>query len=165
MLIVVCGLPGVGKTSVARRITDRTGGTLLRTDVVRKELHPDPSYTADETESVYDELFDRARALAADGPVVLDGTFREARHRSRAKRAAEAVGSEFRLVKVECEEAVVRERIAARTGDESDADFEIHRRLREQFDPVGVDHAVVDNSASRDRTMARVDRLFDRAEP
>jgi len=36
MLIIVCGLPGTGKTSLARKIAEKIYAVLLRTDVVRK---------------------------------------------------------------------------------------------------------------------------------
>ncbi|PSQ47007.1 kinase, partial [Halobacteriales archaeon SW_6_65_15] len=60
-LIVVCGLPGVGKTTVAEAIAERVDGRLLRTDVIRKEIISDPDYTAEESRMVYGELFERAR--------------------------------------------------------------------------------------------------------
>jgi hypothetical protein len=160
-LIVVCGLPGVGKTTVAERIADRLDARLLRTDVVRKERHPDPDYTGAETEAVYDEVVDRAGAVAAAGEhVVVDGTFRERRYRRRAAEAAEAAGAGFRIVKVECDEGIVRERIESRTDDASDADYGVHELLRTEFDPVTADHATVDNSDDPGETAARVEQLF-----
>ncbi|ESP88793.1 AAA family ATPase [Candidatus Halobonum tyrrellensis] len=160
-LVVVCGLPGTGKTTVATEVAERVGGRLLRTDVVRKELVSDPAYTDAETERVYRELLDRAgRTLAGGGSAVVDGTFRTADLRGRARETAAAAGADFRLVKVECEEAVVRERIAAREDDESDADFAVHRLLREEFDPVADAGLVVDNSGDRETTRRRVHERF-----
>ena len=51
-----------------------------------------------------------------------------------------------------CEEAVVRERIEERTDDASDADFEVHRAFEDAFEPIDVEHAVVDNSAGGARS-------------
>lgn len=36
-LIIICGLPGTGKTTTAKKIAAKTNSVLLRTDVVRKE--------------------------------------------------------------------------------------------------------------------------------
>ncbi|MFB6177910.1 MAG: AAA family ATPase, partial [Halobaculum sp.] len=52
-LVVVCGPPGVGKTTVASEAADQVDGTVLRTDVVRKDLFPEPTYDEAETEAVY----------------------------------------------------------------------------------------------------------------
>lgn len=161
MLVLVCGPPGTGKSTVAERVTERLGGRLLRTDVVRKELFPDPSYTSEESEAVYDELFARAHQSLEDGEhIVLDGTFRRATLRDRAAAVADEVGVEFRVVRVTCTEAVVRERIAARADDPSDADFAIHKQIKAEFEPIERECLVVDNSGSLEATIETVDEAF-----
>lgn len=161
MLVVVCGLPGAGKTTVSAAVADRLAAPRLRTDVVRKDVLDDPDYTPEETRRVYAALLERAReALAADGVVVLDGTFKRRHQRDEARALARSLNVPFRLVKVECEESVVRERIAAREGDESDADFEVHQLHREQFEAVEGERTVIDNSGDRAETMAQVDAAF-----
>lgn len=158
-LFVVCGLPGVGKTTVAREIAERVGGELLRTDVVRKDLFSDPEYTDEEAEAVYGELLDRARAtLDAETDAVVDGTFKTRAVRDRARRAAGAADAAVQFVKVECAEDVVRERIRARTDDASDADFAVHRLFRAEYEPVAVDHVTVDNSGGVAALREQVDR-------
>ncbi|WP_135536287.1 MULTISPECIES: AAA family ATPase [Halostella] len=160
-LVVVCGPPGVGKTTVSEGVADRIDGELLRTDVVREDVAPDPEYTDAERKRVYDELFARGRKAVRRGEnAVLDGTFQYRPVRERAQSLADELGAEFRSVKVECAEPVVRERIAGRTDDESDADFEVHAMIREQFDPLSVDHVTVDNSETLAETQRQLDRLF-----
>jgi len=150
MLVVVCGPPGVGKTTVAGMIAERLGAARLRTDVVREELFPDPTYTGAERRAVYEALFDRARKrLEDDEDVVLDGTFAAAALRERSRELAAAAGVEHRLLRVTCEESVVRERMAERTDDASDADFDVYRTFAAEFEPVAAEHGVVDNSGSR----------------
>ncbi|SNR54918.1 AAA family ATPase [Halorubrum vacuolatum] len=156
-LVVVCGLPGVGKSTVAKRIADHVDGTVLRTDVIRKELFTEPTYTETETERVYGELLDRARSRVADGDsVVLDATFADRRFRTGVAEAAATVADRFELVKVECDEAVVRRRIERRDGI-SDADFDVYLRFKEAFEPLDRDHVVIDNSGARATTHERVD--------
>ncbi|GAA0551922.1 AAA family ATPase [Halorubrum ejinorense] len=159
-LVVVCGLPGVGKTTVAERIADHVDGRIRRTDVIRKELFDDPEYTDAETEAVYAELLARARDdIDAGGAVVLDATFAEGRFRTAARETAAEAGAEFDLVEVACDEAVVERRIERRDGI-SDADFDIHLRFKELFDEVATDHVVVDNSETQAETFAQVDAAF-----
>lgn len=160
-LVVVCGLPGAGKTTVSEHAVDALDAELFRTDVVRKELFPDPEYTPEEVRAVYDELLSRAADALRDGdPVVVDGTFKERELRGDARRTAEDVGVPLTLVKVECEADVVRERIRARSGDESDADFAIHQQFREQFEAIAGEHAVVDNSGTLEETLGQVNDVF-----
>ncbi|MFC7096896.1 AAA family ATPase [Halobaculum marinum] len=159
-LVVVCGLPGAGKTTVAEAVAERLDATLLRTDVVRKELFPEPAYTSDESRRTYEAVFDRAdETLATGESVVLDGTFRRSRRRERARSLARGHDAPFRLLKVACDEAVAKARIRSREGDASDADVEVYDILREEFEPID-DPLVVDNSGDLDGTLARVRDLF-----
>jgi predicted kinase len=161
VLVVVCGLPGAGKTTVSEAIADRLDAPRLRTDVVRKDLLEAPDYTREESRRVYEELLTRGEtALDTAGGVVLDGTFKREPQRDAAAALAASREVSFQLVKVECEPAVVRDRIAAREGDESDADFEIHELHREQFEPLDRDHTVVDNSNTLAETHRQVDAMF-----
>jgi len=163
-LAVVCGLPGVGKTTVAERIAAHVDGEILRTDVIRKELFADPDYSDAETEAVYAELIDRARERAADGDaVVLDATFADARFRADVREMGERVADSFDLVAVECDESVVERRIERRDGV-SDADFDVYLHFKDVFDRIETDHVTVDNSGDEAETFAQVDAAFG-AEP
>lgn len=160
-VIVVCGLPGVGKSTVARAIAEAVDGAVLRTDVIRQELVEDPVYTAEEKRRVYEELFERARGhVEARQTVVLDGTYRRRTYRDRARALADALGAEFELVAVECDESVVERRIDDRENDASEADFAVYRQYRDSFEPIEHDHATVDNSGGLAATRRQVARLF-----
>lgn len=142
-LTIVCGRPGVGKTTTAREIAAETDATVIRSDVVRKDLLDDPTYSSEETERVYNALLARASEHLPE-PVVLDATFRRKRHRDDAVTLAEGAGVDYRFVKVECDESVVRRRIQERTDDESDADFSVYQEV--EFEPLTRDATVVDNT-------------------
>ena len=159
-VIAICGVPGVGKTTTAEWITDNVGGQLLRTDVIRKELFPDPSYTAEERRRTYAELFDRAFEVVSTGEVaVLDATFARRRHRDWLRERAAQADVDIEFVEVECAEPVVRDRIAAREGA-SDADFEVYLYYQYRFEPVRGEHLTVDNSDGLVETYAQLEQYF-----
>lgn len=145
-MTIVCGLPGVGKTTTAREIAAQQDATIIRSDVVRKQLFPDPTYSRMETEQVYEAVLDRARAHLPS-PVVLDATWRRQRHRGKAIALAEREGVDHRIVKVECDEHVVKRRITERSNDASDADFSIY--LQAEFEPLVRDADIVDNTPEK----------------
>lgn len=160
-LICVCGLPGTGKSTVAATVAERTGGAVIRTDVVRKDLYPDPEYTSTETRTTYDEVFARAReAIDRDGVAILDGTFRRTSLREEARAVAQQAGAAFDLVRVECCEDVVKERITERTDDPSDADYSVYQLLETEFEPIRVPHFSVDNSGSKAEMRQQVSDFF-----
>jgi len=161
ILVVVCGLPGVGKTTVAEEVTDRVNGKLFRTDVVRKSIIDDPDYTDEETRMIYGEMLKRAEeTLNAGRNVVLDGTFHQTTFRERARSLAESMDVEFKVVKVECSTDVVRRRIRNRTDDASDADFEVHLLYRDKFDSLSLDYVQVDNSAGLEETQSQLEQYL-----
>jgi len=159
-LVAVCGLPGVGKSTVAEYVTEQVDGTRLRTDVIRKELFDEPTYSESETNRVYEELHDRTRdRLERGDSAVLDATFANSRHREPLGAIARDYDAELRLTQVVCDDAAVERRIARR-DDISDADVEVYRQFKELFDPVNGDAVTVDNSGSLDDTREQVDALF-----
>jgi predicted kinase len=159
-LVAVCGLPGVGKSTVSSHLTDRLDGVRLRTDAIRKELVDEPQYTDAERDRVYEELFDQAERHLTDGKsVVLDATFAENAHRDRIREVADRHDVEFRLIHVVCNDGVVEKRIESRE-DISDADLTVYRKFKAEFDPLELDHDRIDNSESRARTREQVDALF-----
>jgi predicted kinase len=135
---------------VAGRLADDLGAVLLRSDRVRKELAGlDPRrsaaapfgtglYASEVTSHTYDALLEHATVLLAAGEtVVLDATWSTVDARENARRAAAGVCS--RAVELRCTAPpdVVADRVAARpgTGDPSDADGEVARRLAAAYAP------------------------------
>ncbi len=161
LLVVLCGLPGSGKSVVAREIAQRIDGVLLRTDVVRRELFPTRRYTEDETARVYEEILARsAQYLRQGSSVVLDGTFSKEKWRTKAREMADAAGVPMRLVEVVSSPEVVEARLAARTGDASEADVRVHREFQHSFEPIREPHIVIDNSKTLAHMQEQVRRFF-----
>lgn len=156
-LILMCGLPATGKSTVAHALVRPLGATVLRTDVIRKQLvglsptdRGDESlYRSDISERTYAELADRVRdSLHADNTVIADATFISVRRREQFIRIAHEMNAPFVLVWTTADEATIRERMTARAADNrevSDADWAVYQKMRDQFQPpdeVGEDHCV-----------------------
>jgi hypothetical protein len=128
------GLSGTGKTTLARKIAPALGGApgavILRTDEIRKRLAglaplerlPADAYTPQMRQAAYDEMFAiAARVLRAGRSVVLDAVFQRPEEREPAAKLAAGLGLRFGGVWLEGPAAELRQRLAARTGDASDA--------------------------------------------
>jgi len=149
MLIITCGLPGTGKSTLARSVAERTGFTVLSSDIVRKEMvglaakehryeaFAKGIYTPDFTERTYLELLKRARTLLLAGrSVILDASFIRRSHRKPAFRLAQETGAQFACVLLEVPPQTVRSRLArrlARGADPSDARWESYVAQKWRF--------------------------------
>lgn len=65
MVVLVMGLPGSGKSYLARRLAELIGATYISSDRVRRDLFPAARYTAEEKAGVYEEMQTRAAAFVA----------------------------------------------------------------------------------------------------
>lgn len=159
-LVIVGGVPGVGKSTVAELIADRLGAERLRSDEIRKKLFDRPTYAEGETETVYETLRDQAADRLAEGrSVVLDATFADRTHRQAVTELGASEEATVRIVRVVCEQSVIEERIARREGI-SDADASVSRAIRDSFDPIERPHDEIDNSSPLAETRRRVRELF-----
>lgn len=146
LCVVVCGLPGVGKTTVAQIVADYIDARHERSDSVRHDLFVEPSYNEQETAMVYDELLRRCeQALSGGESIVLDATFRNAHQRDRVHLLAETHGVPIEQFVVTADEDVVQSRLSDRDGL-SDADFDVYQELANEFDPVEHSAHYIDNS-------------------
>lgn len=157
-LILVCGLPGTGKTTIAKYIADKTGSFVFNTDTVRKELFDKPKYTEKEKELIYNLLFEMAeKFLRSAKNVVLDGTFYKKELRARVRKMAESMKSDFHLVEVVCNERILKERMGKRKKEKtpSDADFGIYRKIRKEYEPIREKHFVIDAGKEWEKDIDR----------
>ncbi|NIJ12295.1 hypothetical protein FHU38_002639 [Saccharomonospora amisosensis] len=171
-LIMVGGLPGTGKSTVAGLVADELGAVLLSTDRLRKELagrSPRESaaaeyqrgiYAPEHTERTYGELLRRASELLAEGEtVVLDASWIRADDRTEAERTAARAHSEVVALRCVAPAEVAAQRMRERHGDVSDADPRIAAAMSRDVDswPSASD---IDTSGTPARSLAQALRVL-----
>jgi aminoglycoside phosphotransferase family enzyme/predicted kinase len=150
-LVLVGGLPGTGKSSLAGALGHALGATVLRSDEVRKEQagfatdRPAPAafgtglYTPAATDATYATLLQWATvALARGETVVLDASWTSAAWRQRAREVAATSVAELVELRCDAPVEVTAARMAhraAKGGDASDANPIIAGRMAAVADP------------------------------
>lgn len=122
MLVITCGLPGTGKSTIAGHIAKELHAKHLMTDEIRRRILSetvvgDPAQAGDMGRRllVYEELFRQAEPLlAAGGSVLLDATFINRSLRQRAAGLAARYGCGFMIVQTTCRPETAIRRITAR---------------------------------------------------
>ena len=80
---VMCGLPGSGKTTIARHIAADLDAVVISSDSIREELYGDESVQGNPS-VVFNTLYNRAHAAIDDNlSVILDATNVKKRDRAR----------------------------------------------------------------------------------
>ncbi len=139
-LIVIGGLSGTGKSTLARLLGARlgrgAGARVLRSDIFRKRLAgltpetrlPPAHYTRHSDEETYEALFESAYDhLACGSSVILDAVFLSRSERDVAEALAFRLDVPFTGLWLEAPERDRIARVSARSGDASDATPEVVR--------------------------------------
>ena len=171
-LVLVAGLPGTGKSALARALVDAAGFTWVRSDALRKRLAGlDPwtsraagvgegLYTPEWTERTYAACLDRAGEVCrAGGRAVVDATFVDHRRRETFVAAAIEWGVPTLLLVATAPAELVRDRIEARTRDPSDATWAVYEAASARWrpaDPQLCRVAEIDTRGSLDESAAQV---------
>ncbi|MFN7991360.1 MAG: AAA family ATPase [Candidatus Micrarchaeia archaeon] len=158
MLIIICGLPGSGKTSLARALANKTGAAHISSDLVRKGLFPKPAYTEEEKLAVYARMEDLCReAIGSGKDAVVDATFYRESIREGFLRIAREGGTRSFVILCELPEAETEKRLGRRRrGGPSDADFGVYLRMKKGFEPIKGTHLRIDSMAPMRRRLEAV---------
>ena len=162
LVVAIGGLPGTGKSTVARALAPTLGpapgALILRSDEIRKRLHgvaPEiragrAAYSAATSARVNATLLDGI-AAAGNHAVIADATFLN----PVLRRAVAAAAPNFIGIWLRAPIATLAQRVAARTGDASDATVDVLHRLA-GVDPGPIDWHIVtadDNAVATCRAL------------
>ena len=116
-MIIFCGVPGSGKTTIARIVCQRIHGSVhVQTDTVRAMIAR-PNYNGPESAFVYDSCVEVARkALQRGRAAILDGTFARRSHRAEALSALRGLYGKGIVVHITCGIETAERRNRARRG-------------------------------------------------
>lgn len=152
-LVISCGLPATGKTTLLKLLARRSGWLRLSSDLVRKELAgceagdelPERFYEPDFSDHTYAEMLSRAEDALKYGPVLLDANFGKAETRKRVLRLAGKTGVRVLMVWLEANERTIRQRLSERDQDAdatSDADLKVYELLKAGFEPPSEEEGI-----------------------
>lgn len=129
-LILMSGVSGSGKTTVARKLARQMDAIHIRSDAVRKHLGGipleqrggDDLYTPQMSQKTYDRLLKLGVLLASQGyKVILDAKYDRVSPRQSAIAQAKDRNLSLRILHCIAPIEVLRDRLKARTGDIADA--------------------------------------------
>jgi predicted kinase len=154
MYVLIAGLPGTGKSTLAGALASQLNGVVLSKDTVRATLFPGEltDYTREQDDLCFEMVLGAAAYLAHRSRaefIFLDGrTFSRREQVERAVRAAVEADCGWRILLTTCPDAVAEARLLAE-GDHHPAanrTVNLYRRLKARFEPIADPHCEVDTS-------------------
>ena len=123
MIVIIAGLPGTGKSTLARALAQRLPGAVLEKDSIRASLFPPAyvEYSQSQDDFCGEIMLQTAAYLLSKHPelhVLLDGrTFSRRYQRDRVIEFSSQVGSTWATLECVCSEASAIARIAEAVAD------------------------------------------------
>jgi aminoglycoside phosphotransferase family enzyme/gluconate kinase len=147
-LILMSGLSGSGKSTIARQLARATGAIQIRSDAVRKHLAgislqskgSDEIYSPEMTAQTYGRLLELGIMAASEGwTVILDAKYDRQGLREEAIAAARDRGLPLHILHCTAPIAILRDRLNQRQGDIADATAELLDSQQQTAEPFSED--------------------------
>jgi adenylylsulfate kinase len=158
MIVLMAGLPGTGKTTLARELAARTSGRVLSKDEIRHAL-----FSADEIEysSPQDDfclqiMLETAHYLLGKDSkriLFLDGRPFSRRYQiDNVVNAAASLHQSWRILECVCPQEISRQRLedhsALGTHPAGNRNFQLYLEVRSRFEAITLPKTVIDTGAS-----------------
>jgi len=167
-LIIVSGLPGTGKSHFCRKLAERMDIVILESDSLRRRLFATPSYSKEESTQLFRACHSLVEELLRKGvSVALDATNLEEHNREQLYHIADQSGARLVVVRMEAPVEVVQQRLERRSrredqSDHSEADWNVHSKMKSTVDKIGRNHFAVDSSKDIAPVIDKIVRLVNR---
>ena len=151
-LVLVTGITGTGKSTVAQELARRWDLSYISSDLTRKSLagigteehryedFGQGIYSAEFSQRTYESMFQQAdEQLKAGRSVVLDGTFRRSVERAGAIATARKLGVGTWIVECQLPDDIARQRLESRWAEGtsvSDGRWELYHQQKKEREPV-----------------------------
>lgn len=173
MLVIMAGLPGTGKSTLARAVAERTGAYVLDKDQMRAALFPAEliEYSRAQNDFVVRVMLKVAGWILrrdAHAIVVLDGRpFAKKYQLDQVVSFAEWINTPWRIIECTCPEETARARLGTGDHPAADRDYAMYLRTKEEWETIDRPKLVTDTEAALAELVGAVVKYIApvRAEP
>ena len=147
----MAGLPGTGKSTLAKALADKLSGTVLSKDEVRCAIFTkrDVEYSTEQDDFCMEIMLQAAQFIFGkdrNRAIILDGrTFSKAYQIQRVREFAEREAQEWRVIECRCSEATAKMRLEQASGHPAgNRNYALYRKVKARFEEITVAKLVLD---------------------
>jgi predicted kinase len=163
MFVIMAGLPGTGKSTIARELKRQLPAVCFDKDEVRAVLSSptDSDYSSQQNDVCIEVILLAAEYILAKDPsrhVILDGRpFSRRRDLERVTNWADGLGVKWLVIECVCSEANACERIERDSSmhPAHDRNIDLYRRVKESFEPIDMTRLTVDTDQGVDEFLRK----------
>lgn len=164
MIVLMAGLPGSGKSTVARELADALSATILDKDRVRAALfHSDVDYSREQDDLCVGVMAQVAEYLLhrdQERTIIVDGrTFSRSYQFEVWDRLSSTIGVPLRVIECVCSDDTIKERlerdVATGSHPASNRDYAMYQAAKRSSQPIRRPRLVLDTRPSLDACVQR----------
>ena len=150
MIVMMAGLPGTGKSTLARALSERVNGAVLDKDEIRRALFApaDIEFSTEQDDFCMEVMLETAGYLLqrdSSRVVFLDGRPFSRRYQlERVMEYASRLGQPWRILECVCSEETARRRIEEQEHPAANRDFALYLRVKGRFEEIEFAKTVAD---------------------
>jgi predicted kinase len=169
MIVLMAGLPGAGKSTLARALAERMDGVILSKDEIRAALFSakDIEYSVGQDDFVMEVMLDAARLLLQKSPartIFLDGrTFSRKYQIDRVLSFARDLAQPWKIIECTCSDASARRRLDADDPSHParNRDFALYLEMQRQFEEIKYPKTTISTEQSLQQCIEQVLNVLD----
>jgi predicted kinase len=169
MIVLMAGLPGTGKSTLARELARRTGGCVLGKDEIRAAIFAPPGYhqngiefSTEQDDFVMELMLQSADFVLKRNParhVFLDGRPFSRRYQiDRVFQVAEELHQPCRIIECVCADESARQRLDVApepTHPAANRSFTLYLEVKARFEPIQHAKTIISTDQSLEDCLAQ----------